>query len=51
MTLTVRDADGNEAAETFKVSVSGGAWMWAVVALVVVAAAFGAIILMRRSRG
>ena len=51
VTLTVRDADGNLATETFTVTVSGGAWMWAVVALVVVAAAFGAIILMRRSRG
>ena len=51
VTLTVADVEGNEATETFKVSVSGGAWVWAVVALVVFAAAFSAIILMRRSRG
>ena len=39
VTLTVRDADGNQATETFTVSVSGGFWMWSVVAVVVIVVA------------
>jgi len=51
VTLTVMDADGNEATETFSVTVSGGSWMWALIAVVVVAVALVAVVLMRRSRG
>jgi PKD repeat protein len=51
VTLTVVDADGNEATDTFKVTVSRGAWVWAVVAIVVVAVGLVAFVMWRRSRG
>ncbi len=50
VTLTVVDTEGNEAAETFTVTVSGGTWIWAVVAVVVVAVVVMALMIARRSR-
>ncbi len=51
ITLTVVDADGNEAAETFTVTVSGGAWMYVVITVAVVAVVMAVMVIMRMSRG
>ena len=50
VTLTVVDADGNEATGTFTVTVTGGGWLWIFLVVIAVVVVVGAIVLIRRSR-
>jgi uncharacterized membrane protein len=50
VTLTVVDAHGNKATETFTVNVSGSDWFWVVIGVAAVVAAVLSVVLIRRSR-
>jgi len=47
VTLTVEDAEGNQATTTFDVTVSGGAWLWIAIIIVIVVIVAVAMFVMR----